>query len=111
MENVKTNWKICIGMNDKDAHKQLIPADVFAGRVGHFFSEGCSILQGVGYYHGEAEASLFVDIYGYTVAEVKAACAALCDGLNQNEIAALDYKTGESYFFHGSGFHEISEGK
>lgn len=101
------NFKLSIGMNDKDAHKQIISKDDFLKIVTAHLPD-CSIQEGYGVYHGELEHSLFVTVYGMEQEEAETAAATLCDVLNQNEIVVSEIFENAT-FVHGKGYKEISK--
>ena len=54
-------YKIYIGLNDKDTHKQEVRTDYAIGLIGLYF-ECCTVQKVIGYYKQEQENSLIVNV-------------------------------------------------
>lgn len=74
-----------IGMNDKDLHKQVIDADVFYAAVGREF-ESCTVYEAIGFYKGEREKSLKIEVFGLNHEICIEIARRLCVELNQETI-------------------------
>lgn len=83
------NFVLNIGLNDKKSHKQEIDTDTAINMVGQFIGN-CTITTCVGFYMGERETSLKVEIYGISVENAVGTAAYFADILNQ-ECIALTY--------------------
>lgn len=80
------NFILNIGLNDKKSHKQEMDTDTAINMVGQFIGN-CTITTCVGFYMGERETSLKVEIYGISVENAVGYAAYFADILNQECIA------------------------
>jgi hypothetical protein len=71
-----------IGMNDKDLHKQVLDKAVFFAAIAREL-ESVTIFEAIGYYKGERENSLKLEIFGMSHEELVTIARKLCIDLNQ----------------------------
>lgn len=89
------NFILNIGLNDKKSHKQEMDTDTAINMIGHFIGN-CTITTCVGFYMGERENSLKVEIYDISVENAVGYAAYFADILNQECIALT---TGDNTVF------------
>ena len=80
------NFILNIGLNDKKSHKQEIETEKAINMIGKFIGN-CTITTCVGFYMGEREVSLKVEIYGISVENAVGTAAYFADILNQECVA------------------------
>lgn len=93
------NWVMNVGLNDSKTHKQEVPTEKAINMIGKK-CQNCTITETIGFYKGERENSLKVEVYGMDFYRITTIAEVLCAELNQECIAI----TCEGYtFFIGYG--------
>ena len=79
------NFSLQIGLNDKESHRQEFNTDYYVKTIGNYV-DACTIIPCVGYYKGERENSLRVEIYDTTREHVEYLCNEFKAIFNQESI-------------------------
>ena len=85
-----TNYKLFIGLNDKDTHKQEHNFQYYVNRIGKVIPN-CTIVKCNGFYKSEPETSVQVIIYDCTLEQATDYARQFKQMFNQNEIALAEF--------------------